>query len=80
MPCRVRTTATGRGAKLTNAPQFCGVVSSAPYTAVVDETAPMDSIPEWFAGARLSLAENLLRCAKTTPSAWGPPPGLYCGG
>ncbi|RKP06150.1 hypothetical protein THASP1DRAFT_18839, partial [Thamnocephalis sphaerospora] len=39
---------------------YTRVIASVPYTTVVDEAAPMDSIPEWFAGARLNFAENLL--------------------
>ncbi|KAJ5203518.1 hypothetical protein N7449_005597 [Penicillium cf. viridicatum] len=30
------------------------------YTKVVDESARMDSVPEWFTGIRLNFAENLL--------------------
>ncbi|CAL5874308.1 uncharacterized protein PFLUO_LOCUS8603 [Penicillium psychrofluorescens] len=30
------------------------------YSQVVDESARMDSVPEWFAGIRLNFAENLL--------------------
>ena len=28
---------------------------------VLDQSQPMDNIPEWFRGARLNFAENLLR-------------------
>lgn len=38
----------------------CGLIYSKPYERVVDETAQVDQIPEWFHGARLNYAENLL--------------------
>ena len=41
--------------------EFCAIVSSAPYHLVVDESAPIDTIPLWFQGALLNYAENLLR-------------------
>ena len=40
-----------------------GILSSAPATCTVDTSVAMDKIPEWFPGARLNYAENLLRWA-----------------
>ncbi|KAJ5169920.1 AMP-dependent synthetase/ligase [Penicillium coprophilum] len=44
--------------------EFCWkyfhLIHEGSYTKVVDETARMDSVPEWFAGVRLNFAENLL--------------------
>jgi hypothetical protein len=31
------------------------------HTKVLNTKVPMDSIPEWFIGARLNFAENLLK-------------------
>ncbi|KAH6689621.1 acetoacetyl-coenzyme A synthetase [Plectosphaerella plurivora] len=36
------------------------IIHSGSYTRVVDEDAPIDSIPRWFEGIRLNWAENLL--------------------
>ncbi|KAJ3275584.1 hypothetical protein HDV01_007587 [Terramyces sp. JEL0728] len=41
--------------------EFCGVISSKPYTKVVDESVPIYEIPKWFHGARMNYAENLLK-------------------
>ena len=38
------------------------IVSSITADTVVDTDTPMNNIPEWFPGARLNYAENLLRC------------------
>ena len=38
-----------------------GIVSSALATVMVDTTIKMNENPEWFPGARLNYAENLLR-------------------
>lgn len=38
-----------------------GIISSTPYTSVVDESIPIYEIPNWFEGARLNYAENLLK-------------------
>ena len=38
-----------------------GIVSSVPASVTVDTTIKMNEIPEWFPGARLNYAENLLR-------------------
>ncbi|KAJ5971631.1 AMP-dependent synthetase/ligase [Penicillium vulpinum] len=44
--------------------EFCWkyfqLIHEGSYTKVVDESARMDSVPEWFAGVRLNFAENLL--------------------
>ncbi|KAL3264223.1 hypothetical protein ABHI18_000967 [Aspergillus niger] len=43
---------------------FCwknfNLIHEGSYTAVVDQSARMDSIPQWFTGIRLNFAENLL--------------------
>lgn len=41
--------------------KFTDVVHSQSYTSVVDMTKSIDEIPEWFSGARLNFAENLLK-------------------
>ncbi|XP_061528732.1 acetoacetyl-CoA synthetase isoform X2 [Phycodurus eques] len=41
--------------------RFCGVVSSKPYHEVVDVSKRISDVPEWFSGARLNYAENLLK-------------------
>ncbi|XP_026178341.1 acetoacetyl-CoA synthetase isoform X1 [Mastacembelus armatus] len=41
--------------------RFCGVVSSKPYEEVVDVSKRISDVPEWFKGARLNYAENLLK-------------------
>lgn len=38
----------------------CGLIYEGGYTQVVDTTAPMDTVPDWFAGIRLNFAENIL--------------------
>ncbi|KAK9253901.1 hypothetical protein V1507DRAFT_137216 [Lipomyces tetrasporus] len=50
-----------------NIPEFWGevwdfthIVASAPYASVVDATAPMFPRPQFFAGTKLSYAQNLL--------------------
>ncbi|XP_070760719.1 acetoacetyl-CoA synthetase isoform X2 [Enoplosus armatus] len=43
--------------------RFCGVVSSKPYEEVVDVSKQISDVPEWFKGARLNYAENLLKHA-----------------
>ncbi|TNN44628.1 Acetoacetyl-CoA synthetase [Liparis tanakae] len=43
--------------------RFCGVVSSKPYEEVVDLSKRISDVPEWFKGARLNYAENLLKHA-----------------
>lgn len=39
---------------------FAGVKASQPYESVVDAEAKVDDVPEWFRGARLNFAENVL--------------------
>ncbi|XP_077457617.1 acetoacetyl-CoA synthetase [Stigmatopora argus] len=43
---------------------FCDVVSSKPYYQVVDLSKCISDVPEWFSGARLNYAENLLKHAE----------------
>uniref|UniRef100_A0A8C4NUZ3 Acetoacetyl-CoA synthetase n=1 Tax=Dicentrarchus labrax TaxID=13489 RepID=A0A8C4NUZ3_DICLA len=43
--------------------RFSGVVSSKPYEEVVDVSKQISDVPEWFKGARLNYAENLLKHA-----------------
>ncbi|GFQ98682.1 acetoacetyl-CoA synthetase [Trichonephila clavata] len=40
---------------------FVGIISSKKFDQVIDLTIPMQECPEWFKGARLNFAENLLR-------------------
>ncbi|KAI9292987.1 acetoacetate-CoA ligase [Neoconidiobolus thromboides FSU 785] len=42
--------------------EYTHVISSKPWTQVVDENQPMNEIPTWFEGSRLNFAENLLWC------------------
>ncbi|KAI8140548.1 acetoacetate-CoA ligase [Fennellomyces sp. T-0311] len=42
--------------------EYTNVISSAPATQALDQSVPMDAVPEWFKGARLNFAENLLWC------------------
>jgi len=41
--------------------KFSGVISSVESEKAIDTSVPMNDIPEWFPGARLNYAENLLR-------------------
>ncbi|CAL8248107.1 unnamed protein product [Merluccius merluccius] len=41
--------------------RFCGIVSSSMYEEVIDVTKRISDVPEWFKGARLNYAENLLK-------------------
>ena len=41
--------------------QYTGMVSSTPYEQVVDESLNPADVPEWFKGARINYAENLLK-------------------
>ncbi|GAT20729.1 acetoacetyl-coenzyme A synthetase [Aspergillus luchuensis] len=55
---------------------FCwknfNLIHEGSYTAVVDQSARMDSIPHWFTGIRLNFAENLLFSASPNgPSTRG---------
>ena len=40
---------------------YTGIVASTPYEQVVDEKLTPGDVPEWFKGARLNYAENLLK-------------------
>lgn len=46
-----------------------GIVSSVQATRVLDTSRRMDSIPEWFEGARLNVAENMLWCRSADKTA-----------
>ncbi|GKZ92651.1 putative NRPS-like protein biosynthetic cluster [Aspergillus niger] len=55
---------------------FCwknfNLIHEGSYTAVFDQSARMDSIPQWFTGIRLNFAENLLFSASPNgPSTRG---------
>ncbi|KAL2760665.1 hypothetical protein ACRALDRAFT_1046183 [Sodiomyces alcalophilus JCM 7366] len=39
---------------------YANIIHTGSYTTVVDESAPIDSIPRWFQGVRLNWAENIL--------------------
>ncbi|ROT39304.1 acetoacetyl-coenzyme A synthetase [Sodiomyces alkalinus F11] len=39
---------------------YANLIHTGSYTTVVDESAPIDSIPRWFRGVRLNWAENIL--------------------
>eukprot|EP00158_Paraphelidium_tribonemae_P009841 Partr_v1_DN28979_c0_g2_i4_m25357 putative synthetase len=41
--------------------EFVGIQYSQPFMQVINESVSMDHIPKWFAGARLNLAENMLK-------------------
>ncbi|KAA8573956.1 hypothetical protein MFRU_001g01880 [Monilinia fructicola] len=53
--------------------QFLNLVYSGSYNTVVDEAAPIDSIPRWFSGVYLNFAENILytRVPGASPSQRG---------
>lgn len=40
---------------------YFSIIHSSKPTQVIDKTISMDKIPQWFEGARLNYAENLLR-------------------
>ncbi|KAJ5087315.1 Acetoacetyl-CoA synthetase [Penicillium angulare] len=40
------------------------IIHEGTYTRIYDETARMDSVPEWFSGIKLNFAENLLFSAR----------------
>ena len=48
--------------------KFAGILASQTYTRVVDTSKGVKDIPEWFSGARLNFAENLLRLADKYPN------------
>ncbi|KAM0335683.1 hypothetical protein ACHAQA_000732 [Verticillium albo-atrum] len=39
---------------------FANIIHSGTATSIVDESAPIDAIPQWFPGIHLNFAENLL--------------------
>jgi len=41
--------------------KFSGIISSEPYSHVIDVDASIANIPKWFPGTRMNYAENLLR-------------------
>jgi len=41
--------------------KYADVIHSQTYEEVLDNSQPMENIPEWFHGVRLNFAENLLR-------------------
>ena len=41
--------------------KYADILHSQTYEEVSDQSQPMETIPEWFPGARLNFAENLLR-------------------
>ncbi|TPX47808.1 hypothetical protein SeLEV6574_g02430 [Synchytrium endobioticum] len=40
---------------------YCNIIHSAAPTTILDTSKHMNEVPEWFTGARLNYAENLLR-------------------
>lgn len=48
---------------------YTKIVHTTKGDQVLDNSAPMDSIPEWFKGARLNFAENLLWCKSKDKTA-----------
>ena len=41
--------------------KYADILHSQTYEEVLDQSQPMETIPEWFRGARLNFAENLLQ-------------------
>ncbi|KFM81986.1 Acetoacetyl-CoA synthetase, partial [Stegodyphus mimosarum] len=41
--------------------KHCGIIYSKNFDQVIDLNIPMEDSPEWFEGARLNLAENILK-------------------
>ena len=41
--------------------KYADILHSQTHEEVLDQSQPMETIPEWFRGARLNFAENLLR-------------------
>ncbi|KAI6659022.1 hypothetical protein LOD99_14698 [Oopsacas minuta] len=46
---------------------YSGIVTSQTFNKVVDTSKGVKDVPEWFSGARLNFAENLLRFAEKYP-------------
>ncbi|KAJ5810316.1 acetoacetate-CoA ligase [Penicillium pulvis] len=40
--------------------EWANIIHEGCYSIVVDEAAPIDSVPRWFSGVRLNWAENIL--------------------
>ncbi|TPX36707.1 hypothetical protein SmJEL517_g01203 [Synchytrium microbalum] len=40
---------------------YCRIIHSQPPSEILDATKTMDQVPEWFKGARLNFAENMLK-------------------
>lgn len=40
--------------------KYFQIIHEGSYTQIVDESARMDSVPEWFKGVKLNFAENML--------------------
>ncbi|KAJ5730399.1 AMP-dependent synthetase/ligase [Penicillium malachiteum] len=40
--------------------KYFKIIHEGSYTKIIDESARMDSVPEWFAGVKINFAENLL--------------------
>ncbi|KAI9310461.1 acetoacetate-CoA ligase [Dichotomocladium elegans] len=49
--------------------EYTNIISSKRADRVLDLSVPLDAVPEWFAGARLNFAENLLWCRDATHTA-----------
>ncbi|KAI9738155.1 MAG: hypothetical protein M1818_005584 [Claussenomyces sp. TS43310] len=47
---------------------FLSLIYSGTYGRVVDESARIDSVPQWFEGVRINIAENLLHARKSGDS------------
>lgn len=42
--------------------EYTKIIASEPASEILDTSARLDQVPEWFRGARLNFAENLLWC------------------
>ena len=67
LPTRLETYEELRKWSVTNCADFweifwkyADILHSQTYEEVLDQSQPMETIPEWFHGARLNFAENLL--------------------
>ena len=68
LPTRLETYEELRKWSVTNCADFweifwkyADIRHSQMYEEVLDQSQPMETIPEWFHGARLNFAENLLQ-------------------
>lgn len=48
---------------------YANFIYSGSYTRVVDESAPIDSVPRWFEGVHLNFAENVLYTRASSSSS-----------